>query len=95
MTFVGRFADTFAGANSALAIGVHMNGDYEFHFEVLGVGPSHVKVKSLKNGKVTRRRIRRDGDRECFVYLHRGMFQSIFGGPAERVTVVPFNREAP
>lgn len=96
MGISGNYVDKFADANLASAVNVHMDGDYDFFFNVVRVeldlaGEGEVvHLQSQKTGDILKKFISRKDGREFVTYLHRGVYQEIYGGKAERVKVVPF-----
>lgn len=85
----GTHTMTFAEANLATAVDVHLNGDYEFFYDVLRVTPTRVRVRGHKSQKETSHKIRKGpSGREYFQVIHRGALEEMFG--PETVTVMPF-----
>lgn len=85
----GKHVLTFAEANFGTAVDVHMNGDYEFFYDVLKVTGSSVRVRGHKSRKETLHRIKKKASgREYFEVVHRGAMVECFG--PERVAVMPF-----
>lgn len=100
MGIQGQYVNTFAEANLASAVDVHINGDYQFFFDVVGVERDMlgeavlVILRPHGSDEVWRKEIsRKKNGRESITYVHKGAYTGIFGGKGEVVEVVPFKGE--
>lgn len=93
MALVGRFVQTFAEANMALAVRVPLNGDYHTAFTIKSQTRTELTLVSLKTGEEWIKRIIRRKGNEWFTYEHTGLWVKMFGGRTEKVTVLPFLKD--
>lgn len=77
----GRYVKTFAEANLASAINVHMNADYpHFFFDVLGVEGKNVKLKSHWDSTEFTLPIKRNRSGQFVVLQQVSTYERLFQG---------------
>lgn len=89
MGIAGRYVPTFKEANFASAVDVHMNGDYEFFYDVVSVEKGVVTLKGHKEQKEFKSQVRQGKRSQFITVIHKGVLQTI-GFKAETVRVEPF-----
>ena len=94
MGISGQFVQNFGDANLASAVGVHMNGDYHFFFDIVEIYGRRIKLKSHRDGSIFDLQVKRSKDGFQFVtYEHYGIYSQLISKKQERIKVVPFKGE--